>query len=53
MKLADISGTKRKNIWKLKLGNLKLTASPRVSETCVGASVTLKTATGLVLTLWY
>jgi len=25
MKLADISGTKRRHIWKLKLRNLKLT----------------------------
>ena len=42
MKPVDISGTKRRNIWKLKLMNLKLTARSKISETCTGASISLR-----------
>ena len=43
----DISGIKRRNMWKLKLVNLKLTVRTRISETCVGTSVTLRRVTSL------
>jgi hypothetical protein len=45
--LADLSGTKRKNVRKLKLMTLKLTVRTRMSETCVGVSVTLRRVTRL------
>jgi hypothetical protein len=41
------SGTKIRNIRKLKLMNLKQTVRTRISETCIEASVTLRTVTSL------
>ena len=49
VKLADISEEKRRNIWKLKLINLKLTVRYEISETCIGASLTLIRVTSLEL----
>jgi len=49
MKLADISGTKRKNNCKLKLINLKLTVRSKIPETCTGASMILRRFTSLEL----
>jgi len=45
VKLVDISVTKRRNIRKLKLMNLKQTVRSIISETCKGASVTLRRVT--------
>ena len=42
MKLAYISGKKRRNIRKLKLRNLKLTVSSNISWTCTAPSLTLR-----------
>jgi hypothetical protein len=39
VKLAEISGTKRRNIWKLKLINLNVTVRSIISETCIGTSM--------------
>jgi len=47
--LIDISGTKRRKIRKLKLMNLKLTLRSKISETCIGASITLGRVTSLEL----
>jgi hypothetical protein len=41
-KLVAFSGTKRRNILKLKLTNLKLAVRQKISETCRKASTTLK-----------
>jgi len=49
VKLVDISGTKRRNVWKLKLMNLKLTVRSKISETCTGAAMILRRATSLEL----
>jgi hypothetical protein len=38
--LADISGTKIRHIWKLKLRNLKLTVRSTTLGTCIGALMT-------------
>jgi len=46
VKLKDISGTK-KHIWKLKLGNLKLTVRSKILGTCIGASMNLRRVTSL------
>jgi hypothetical protein len=48
MKPVDISRSKRKNIRKLKLMNLKVTLRSTTSKTCAGVSVTLR-VTGLDL----
>jgi hypothetical protein len=42
VKLVDISGTKTRNILKLKLMNFKQTVRTRISDTFTGASVTLR-----------
>jgi len=47
MKLADISRTKRRTVRKLKLMNLKLTVRTKMSETYIGASLTLRRVTRL------
>jgi len=49
MKLVDISGTKRRNIRKLKLMTVKTTVRSKISEACVGPSVTLRRVTSLEL----
>jgi len=45
MKVVDISGTKRRNICKLKSMNLKLTVRSKISGTYTWASVTLRRVT--------
>jgi hypothetical protein len=49
MILADISGTKRRHIRKLKVKNLKLKVRRKISETCIGASITSRRGTSLEL----
>jgi hypothetical protein len=49
VKLVDVAGAQRRNISKLILRNLKLTVRSKISETCLGASVTLSRVTGLEL----
>jgi hypothetical protein len=49
VKPVDISGKKRRNTWKLKLMNLKLTARSKIPETCIGISMTLRRVTRLDL----
>jgi len=49
VKLADISGIKRRNIWKLKLINFKLTVWSKTLDTCIGASMILISVTRLEL----
>ena len=49
VKLADITGTNRRNIWKLKLSNLKLTVGSKISETCKGEIMTSRRVTSLEL----
>ena len=48
MKLADISRTKRRNIWQLKSINLKLTVRSNMPETWLRAPITLRRVTRLV-----
>jgi len=47
--LADISGTKRRHIRKLKLRNLKLTIRPKLLGTCIGASMTLREPRNIIV----
>jgi hypothetical protein len=47
MKIVGISQTKRKNISKLKLINLKLTVRTKISEACIVASMALRRVTSL------
>jgi len=42
----------KKNIWKLKLINLKLTVRSKISENCIGASMILRRVTSLELIQW-
>jgi len=49
MKRVDISGTKIKIFWKIKLIKLKITVKPRISEICKEASLTLRGFTSLEL----
>jgi hypothetical protein len=42
VKLEDISGKKIRNIGKVNLMNLKLTVKKKISEICVGASMSLR-----------
>jgi len=49
MMLADISGTKRRHIRKLKLRNLKLTIRPKLLGTCIGASMTLREPRNIIV----
>jgi hypothetical protein len=51
MKLVDILGTKKWNIWKLKLMNFKQEVRTGASHTSIGASTTLTRATSLEL-IW-
>jgi len=45
--LADIERTKRRNIWKLKIRNLKQRVGSKISGTCAEASLTLRRVTSL------
>jgi len=47
--LVDIEGTKRRNIWKLKMRNLKQRVRSKISWTCAEAPVTLRKVTSLVV----
>jgi len=47
MKVAGISGTKRRHKSELKLRNLKLTIKSKTLGTYIGASVTLRRGTSL------
>jgi hypothetical protein len=49
VKLVDISGTKRGNIWKVKLMK-KQTIRTTILETCVGTSMKLRRVMNLELT---
>jgi len=49
LKLADISGTKTRNIKKLKSRNLKVTVRKKILRAYIGASVTLRRDTSLEL----
>jgi hypothetical protein len=49
VKLVSISGEKKKEYLKVKLMKLKITVRPRISESGIGASVTLGTVTRLEL----
>jgi hypothetical protein len=46
VKLADISGTKIRNILELNLRNLKLTVRTKILWTCIEAPVSLRRVTG-------
>jgi len=49
MKLVDISGTKERNMSKLKFIKFTLTVRSQPSETCTGASMTVRKVTILEL----